>query len=108
MKVLSIKDFEKLDLRIGKIEKAERVEGTRKLLKLEVNLGDKLKTLVAGIAECYSPEDLIGKEVVVLTNLEPKKIRGVLSEGMLLVALSNGKPVLLVPEEPVPPGSKIS
>jgi|GEM_PF-130563 len=100
-------DFRKLDIRIGKIVSAEKVAGTDKLLKLNVDIGAGTRQLVAGIAESYEPDLLIGKEVPVLLNLEPRKIRGVESQGMILAADIDGKPVLLHPDEEVRPGSVI-
>lgn len=108
-KVTKIKfeDFQKIDLRVGKIIEAERVKNSEKLLKLIVDLGSEKRQLVAGIGKFYSPESLIGKEVVVVFNLEPKKIMGIESQGMLLAADIGGKPIILVPEKEVPPGTKI-
>lgn len=99
--------FEKLDIRIGKIIEAERIKSTEKLLKLKVNIGDETRTLVAGIAKDYKPEDIIGTEVPVLVNLEPVKIRGILSEGMILAAVDNEKVVLLSPLDEVKPGTPV-
>jgi methionine--tRNA ligase beta chain len=105
--IINFEDFQKIDLRIGKILKAERIEGSEKLLKLIVDLGNEKRQLVAGIAKYYKLEDLIGKEIVVVANLESKKIRGIESQGMLLAADVNGEPVILVPEKEVPSGTKI-
>jgi len=104
--MISIEDFEKLDIRVGKIKSAEKIENTNKLLKLEIDIGE-LRTVVAGIADEYEPEELINKEVVFLANLEPKVIRGIESQGMILAADNAGKPVLLLPEKEVPAGTKI-
>jgi len=105
METISFKEFQKCIIKIGKIAEASEVEGTAKLLKLIVDIGNKKVTLVAGIKDVYKPEDIVGKEVPVLVNLEPRKIRGILSEGMILAADLNGKPVLLHPDREVPPGS---
>ena len=107
MENINFEEFQKIDLRIGKIIEAEKIEGTDKLLKLKVDLGEEKRQLVAGIAKFYQPEDLIGKEIVVVANLEPKNLRGVESQGMLLAADVEGKPVLLKPDQEVPPGTKI-
>ena len=107
MENINFEEFQKIDLRIGKIIEAEKIEGTDKLLKLKVDLGEEERQLVAGIAKFYQPEDLIGKEIVVVANLEPKTLRGVESQGMLLAADVEGKPVLLKPDQEVPPGTKI-
>jgi len=105
--MITFDDFKKLDIRIGKILTAEKVEGTDKLLKLEIDFGIEKRELVAGIAEIYQPEQVIGKEIPVLMNLEPRSIRGVESQGMILAVDVEGKPILLQPEKEVPPGSII-
>ncbi|RCV62741.1 methionyl-tRNA synthetase [Methanophagales archaeon] len=105
--IIDINEFAKLDLRIGKIENAERVEGSKKLIKLEVDVGDETRQLVAGIAEEYNPENLIGKLVPILANLKPVKLMGVESQGMILAVDVNGKPILLHPDVEVPAGSRI-
>ncbi len=109
---MKIEEFERLDLRIGRIKDAARIEGSKKLIKLEVDIGDehehgRNRQLVAGIADEYKPEELIGKLVPVLVNLEPKKLMGVESQGMLLAVSVDGKPVLLHPDKDVPPGSRV-
>ena len=103
--MITFDDFKRLDIRIGRVISAERVEGTDKLLKLEIDLGTEKRQLVAGIAEFFQPEQLIGKELPVLANLEPRKIRGIESKGMILAVDIEGRPILLGPEEEVPPGS---
>lgn len=105
--MITFDDFKKLDIRIGKILAAEKVEGTDKLLKLEIDFGIEKRELVAGIAEIYQPEQVIGKEIPVLMNLEPRTVRGIVSNGMILAADVEGKPILLQPEKEVPPGSII-
>lgn len=105
--MITYTDFNKLDIRIGKIVSAEKVKNTDKLLKLEVDLGFEKRNIVAGIAELYEPEQVIDKEIPVLLNLEPKNIRGIVSHGMILAVDVEGKPVLMHPEKEVPPGSKI-
>lgn len=108
MSHVKFEEFQKLDLRVGRILSAERVQRARKLLLLKVDVGGEVRTLVAGLAEHYAPEQLVGKEIVVVANLEPKVIMGLRSEGMLLAAVVDGRPVLIVPESEVPPGSRIS
>jgi len=105
--MISFEEFQKIDLRVGKIVEAEKVEGADKLLKLKVDLGTEKRQLVAGIAKFYQPKDLIGREIVVVVNLEPKTLIGIESQGMLLAANIEGKPVLLKPDEEFPPGTKI-
>jgi len=106
MDKITFEDFAKLDIRIGTIVEAEAVEGADKILKLVVDLGDEKRTIAAGIAEFYTPEELIGKQVSVLTNLEPRTFRGVESQGMILAA-DDGKPVLLHPDKVITNGTKL-
>lgn len=105
--MISFDDFNKLDIRIGTIIEAESVPETDKLLKLKIDLGDEQRELVAGIAETYKPEEIIGKQVPILTNLEPKTIKGIESKGMILAIDIDGKATLLHPDKKVPNGSKI-
>ncbi|MCG2721826.1 MAG: methionine--tRNA ligase subunit beta [Thermodesulfovibrionales bacterium] len=105
--MISFDDFKKLDIRIGRIITAERVQDTEKLLKIEIDVGTEKRQLVAGIAESYEPDALIGKEIPVLLNLEPRTIRGVESHGMILAAVMDGKAVLMHPDKEVSPGSII-
>lgn len=108
---ISFEDFKRLDIRIGKIISAEKMEGADRLLRLEVDFGPStssgstIRQIVAGIAEFYTPEDLVGKEFVFIVNLEPRKFKGVESQGMILAADDSGKPVLLEPEKEVEVGS---
>lgn len=105
--MISYDDFAKLELKIGKIRSAERIEGTDKLVRLEVDLGVERRQLVAGIGLSYQPDELVGKEIVVVANLESRTIKGVESQGMLLAASGEEGPVLLAPEKEVPPGSGV-
>jgi methionine--tRNA ligase beta chain len=105
--MISFDDFNKLDIRIGTILEAEKVEGADKLLKLLVDIGDEKRTLVAGIAETYQPEDIIGKQLPILTNLEPKKLRGIESQGMILAIDIDGKATLIHPDKKIDNGSKV-
>ena len=105
--MINYDDFQKLDIRIATILEAEPIPETLKLLKLKVDLGDELRTLVAGIAETYKPEDIIGKQIPILTNLEPRTIKGVESNGMILAIDIENKAILLKPLKKVPNGSKI-
>ena len=105
--MITFDDFKKIDMRIGKILSAEKVEGTDKLMKIEIDLGTEKRQLVAGIADMYEPHLLIGKEIPVLMNLEPRKIRGIESQGMILAVDVGGKPVIMHPDREVPPGSTI-
>ena len=102
-------DFTKLDIRIGTILEAEKVAKTKKLLKLKVDVGIDTRTIVSGIAESFSPEDIIGQQVSVLVNLAPRKIRGVESQGMILMTdTPDGKLAFVEPEKTVKNGQQIS
>lgn len=105
--MITFDDFKKLDLRIAKITKAEKVPDSDKLIKLEVLLGEEERQIIAGIQQFYEDEDLVGKEIVIVANLEPKTIFGLESQGMLLAAKDKGA-VLLTPEKAVHPGSPVS
>lgn len=100
--------FSELDLRVAEVLEAEKVKGADRLLKLKLSLGEEERQVVAGIAEHYEPGELVGKKVVLLANLEPRKIRGLESQGMLLAAGGEGKVALLTPERDVNAGSKVS
>jgi methionine--tRNA ligase beta chain len=113
--MISIEDFKKIDLRVGKILSAERVEGSEKLVKLTVDIaelneaGELLpRQILAGIAKSYEPEGLVGREIVIVANLEYRKLMGMESQGMLLAATNaEGLPIILVPERDVVPGAGI-
>jgi methionyl-tRNA synthetase len=102
-------DFAKLDLRVGSVIACEKVEKADKLLKLTIDLGAETRTIVSGIALYYKPEEMVGKQVVVVVNLAPRKMKGIESQGMILTAEDkDGKLRLLKPEEAVSPGSSVS
>lgn len=105
--MINFEDFQKLDLRVAKIIETEKVEGSDKLLKLQIDLGQEKRQIVAGIGQFYQPEDLNGREIVVVVNLEPRKIFGLESQGMLLAADNKDESVLLGPDKEVPAGTKI-
>ena len=105
--MITYDDFSKLELRIAKITAAERVEGSEKLIKLQLQVGPENRQIVAGIGKSYEPENLIGKQIVIVANLEPRSLMGLESNGMLLAADSEIGPVLLIPEKEVLPGAKI-
>ena len=105
--IIDLNEFARLDLRIGRIANAERIEGSKKLIRLEVDIGNEQRQVVAGIAEEYRPENLIGKLIPVLVNLKPAKLMGVESQGMILAVDVNGRPILLHPDMEVPAGSKV-
>jgi methionyl-tRNA synthetase len=105
---ISIDDFAKVELRVALVKTAERVKGADKLLRLEVDLGTEVRQLVAGIAEAYAPETLIGRKVVIVANLAPRKLRGLESNGMIVAASpEGGKPVLASFLEDVPIGTRL-
>ncbi len=107
--MISYEDFKKIELRVAKIISTERIEGSEKLLKLMIDVADEagLRQLVAGIGKRYEPETLTGKEIIIVANLEPRKLMGVESQGMLLAADSEEGPVLLTVLGEVKPGSHI-
>src|SRR3989339_1931461 len=104
MEQISYNDFAKIELRTAKVISAEKLEGSTKLLVLKVEIGNEERTILAGIAEKYDTEELVGKTVIVVANLAPKEIKGMQSQGMLLAVDGEDGPVLLVPEEDVPSG----
>jgi len=106
--MITFEEFKKVELKVGKIIEAEKIEGSDKLIKLQVDLGAEKRQIVAGIAKSYEIEKLIGREIAVVINLEPRILKGVESQGMLLAADGGESgPVLLSIEKEVPPGSEI-
>jgi methionyl-tRNA synthetase len=105
--LLSIDDFLRIDLRVALVTHAQRIEGADKLLKLQLELGGQTRQIVAGIAKAYTPEQLVGKKIVVVCNLKPAKLRGVESQGMLLAADLDGRPIIATFEEDVKPGTRV-
>jgi len=103
--MISFDDFMKLEIKIGTVSMADRVEGADKLIRLELDCGTETRQVVAGLAPTLTPEHLVGKEIPVVVNLEPRKLRGVESKGMVLAVDVGDRPILLTPEEHVPPGS---
>jgi methionyl-tRNA synthetase len=105
---ITIDDFAKVELRVGQVKVAEKVQGADRLLRLEVDIGTEVRQVVAGIAEAYAPETLIGRKVVIVVNLAPRKLRGLESNGMIVAAsLEGGKPVLCGFHEDVPVGTRL-
>ncbi len=107
--LISIEEFAKVDMRVGEVKAAEHVPGASKLLKLMVDIGTEVRQVVAGLAEYYRPENLIGMKVVVVTNLQPRKLRGVESNGMIVAASAedHGRPVLVTFKEDVENGARL-
>ena len=105
---ISIDDFSKIELRVGLVKVAERVPKADKLLRLEIDIGTEVRQVLAGIAEAYEPETLVGRKVVIVANLAPRKMRGLESNGMIVAAsLDGGKPVLAGFLEDVPVGARL-
>jgi methionyl-tRNA synthetase len=104
---IDIADFAKLELRAAKVTAAEKVSGSKKLVKMQVDLGGESRQLVAGIADSYDPASLVGKTVVVVANLKPAKLMGVESNGMVLAGSMDGKAVLCTFDGEVAPGTKV-
>jgi methionyl-tRNA synthetase len=105
---ITIDDFAKIELRVGLVKVAERVPKADKLLRLEIDIGTEVRQVLAGIAEAYAPETLVGRKVVIVANLAPRKLRGMESNGMIVAAsLEGGKPVLASFLEDVPIGARL-
>ena len=104
---IDIHKFFETQLRVARILSAERVPNADRLLQLKVDLGGEERQLVAGIAQAYEPDALVGKRIIVVANLEPARIRGVESQGMLLAADLDGRPVLATFDEDVAPGTPV-
>jgi methionyl-tRNA synthetase len=105
---ISIDDFMKVELRVARVIEAEAVPKSKKLMKLKVDVGTEQRTIVAGIAEAYQPEQLVGRTIAIVFNLKPAKLMGIESNGMVLAAsVDGGKPILVAFDEPVPPGARV-
>ncbi len=104
---ISFKDFQKINLVVGLVEEAERIEDSEKLIKLIVDIGVEKREIIAGIGEKYSKENLIDKKIAIVANLEPKTIFGYQSNGMILAADLEGEPSVIFIDDNVPPGSQI-
>lgn len=116
---MTIDEFKQSDLRVGKVMSAERVEGSEKLLRLQIDLGERigegeasqpvLRQILSGIGKVYTPEEMVGKRVVIIANLDPRMMMGFESRGMLLAASGeDGKPIILTLERDVRPGARIT
>jgi methionyl-tRNA synthetase len=102
-----MEDFMKVDLRVAKVLEAERVPKSKKLVKMSIDVGTERRTILAGIAEAYEPEALVGKTVVIVANLKPAKLMGIESNGMVLAASPEGGLPLVVNAEPAVPGTRV-
>ena len=107
MPMISYDDFTKLDIRVAKIVSTEKIPGKTRIIKGTIDLGDEKRDVIIGGAEFYEPEDMVGRQVIVITNLEPKKMAGIESNAMLLAADVNNKPYWLTVNEDVPLGTQI-
>ncbi|MFA5361553.1 MAG: methionine--tRNA ligase subunit beta [archaeon] len=107
MELIEYDDFAKLELGVVKVIEAEKLEGSRNLIKLTVSEGEKQRVIVSGISGSYTPEELVGKKIVMLLNLKPKKIFNIESNGMILAAENGENISLLVCDKELPEGSKI-
>ncbi len=105
---ITIDEFKRLDLRIARVVEARPHPNADRLILLRVDVGDEVKQIVAGLRQWYEPEQLVGKLIVVLNNLQPAKLRGEVSDGMLLAATSGDQVVILTTERPVEPGAPVS
>lgn len=106
--IITFDDFAKMDLRIGKVLECTEKEGSEKLLKLSVDFGEEgTKTIFTGVKQWYTPDHLLGKNLLFIINLEPRKMMGEFSEGMVLMAEGSDKPIPLVPQAEIAPGSTI-
>lgn len=106
--MITIDDFKKVQLKVAKILEADRVEDSDKLVKLKVDLGSEQRQIIAGIGNIYTPEILVGKQIIVVANLEPRKLMGLESQGMLVAASDEMGPVLIVPESEVRSGTSLN
>lgn len=107
METVTLDDFKKIEIRIGKVTGCEKVENADKLLKLQVDFGEFQRQIISAIAEFYDPKDLEGKKLPFIINLEPRNFRGEESQGMLVAMDTEDKPVLLVPNEDVAEGTLV-
>ena len=105
--MVNYEQFSEIELRIATVLAGERLEGSDKLLRLQVSLGEEERQIIAGIGKKYAPEGLIGRQIIVVVNLEPRTLMGMESRGMLLAADSADGPVILIPQQEVASGTKI-
>jgi len=106
--MITIEEFRNIELRVATVKAAEPHPNADKLMVLHIDLGSEQRQILAGIRNDYTPEELVGKQIVVVANLETAKLRGMESQGMLLAASDEGRVVILTPQKPVQPGSKVS
>jgi methionine--tRNA ligase beta chain len=106
--MISIDQFRNVELKIATVKSAEPHPNADKLMVLQIDLGTEQRQILAGIRNHYTPEELIGRQIVVVANLEPARLRGLESQGMLLAASDEGRVIILTPEKTVQPGAKVS
>jgi methionyl-tRNA synthetase len=106
--MISIEEFRNIELRVATVKSAEAHPNADKLMVLQIDLGSEQRQICAGIRDHYTPEELIGRQIVVVVNLEPARFRGLESQGMLLAASDQGRVIFLTPEKTVQPGAKVS
>lgn len=105
---INFEEFQKVELKVATVKAASRVEGSEKLLKLTVDLGTQDRQILAGIGKKYEPEELVGRQIVIVANLEPRSLMGLESQGMVLAATDQeGKPVVISPAGEVAPGTSL-
>ncbi len=107
MEEISIEEFHKLDIRVGRVVECEKVEKSRKLLKIIVDLGEEKKQIISSISNYYTPEEMMGKQLIILNNLEPAKFMGLESQGMLLAVEDDNGVSLLKPDREMAPGTRV-
>ncbi|HYA21571.1 MAG TPA: methionine--tRNA ligase subunit beta [Thermoproteota archaeon] len=107
MDTVNIEDYQKLDIRVAKVLKAEQLKGSNKLIQLTLDMGQGQRTVVAGIAQTHKAEQLVGKNLIILANLAPRKLMGVTSEGMVLAAEQEGDVYLLTADGNPPAGARV-
>lgn len=105
--MITLDDFKKVELKVAKVLSAEKVEGSEKLLKLEVDLGGEKRQIIAGIGKAYEPDSLLGKQIIIVANLEPRSLMELESQGMVLAANSESGPVLIMPDKEVVLGTEL-
>lgn len=106
--MISIDDFSKIELKVGTVLEAEEIEESEKLIKLKVDLGEEEpRQVLAGIKQWYKPEDFVGKQVIIIANLEPRQMMGLVSQGMMLAADSQDGPIFLTIQKAVKPGTQV-
>ena len=106
--MISIEEFRNIELRVATVKSAEAHPNADKLMVLQIDLGSEQRQICAGIRDHYTAEELIGRQIVVVVNLEPARFRGLESQGMLLAASDQGRVIFLTPEKTVQPGAKVS